>query len=91
MAQTKEMKSSKGQKETYEAYETCDHLYFLGSKFPYREVDGLKVATERLENILLDFISCSEARELLEEIAYFCREKDLFTLSEEKIREIFYP
>lgn len=85
MTQTEEMKSSKRQEGTND---TCKYLYFLGVKYPYREMDGMKVSTERLENALLDSMWCPEAHELMEEIAYFCRDEYIFTLSEKEILKI---
>lgn len=85
MTQTEQKKSSKRQEEIKDS---CEYLYFLGVKYPYRDVEGMKVSTERLENVLLNSMWCPEAHELMEEIVYFCREEDLFALGEDEIMEI---
>lgn len=65
-----------------------DYLYFLGVKYPIREIDGLKISVNQLEDTLLDHWACSEAHELLEEMDGFLTDEELRTYSDERILEL---
>lgn len=67
---------------------TVGHLYFLGVKYPIREIDGFKISVNRLEDTLLDHWACPESHDLLEEMDGFLTEEELRTYSDERILEL---
>lgn len=66
-------------------------VYYIGTAYPMREVDGWKVSTERLEARLeSDSPLLMEAMEMLEGFACFLSDEEIHTLSDEEILEIIH-
>ncbi|MFR3524926.1 MAG: hypothetical protein ACLTWD_09830 [Bacteroides uniformis] len=65
-----------------------DYLHFFGIRYPFVEIDGMKIASDELEYAILNHPWSPEGYELMEEIHAFLPEKELLTLDEETIGHI---
>lgn len=82
MIQTKEMKGCKA--------EVADngmigYLHFFGTKYPFIDMDGMKIASDELEYAIRNHPNSPEGFELMEEIICFLPEKELLMLDEETV------
>lgn len=60
-------------------------LHFFGTKYPFIDMDGMKIASDELEYAIRNHPNSPEGFELMEEIICFLPEKELLTLDEETV------
>ena len=63
-----------------------EYLHFFGIKYPFIEIDGMKIASDELEYAIRNHPNSPEGFELMEEIDCFLPEKKLLRLDEKTIR-----
>lgn len=83
MVQTKEMKSYKAEVADNNLIE---YLHFFGIKYPFIEIDGMKIASDELEYAIRNHPNSPEGFELMEEIDGFLPEKELLRQDEKTVR-----
>lgn len=83
MVQTKEMKNYKTEVADNSRIE---YLHFFGIKYPFIEIDGMKIASDELEYAIRNHPNSPEGFELMEETDCFLPEKELLRLDEKTVR-----
>lgn len=88
MVQTKEMKNYKTEVADNNRIE---YLHFFGIKYPFIEIDGMKIASDELEYAIRNHPNSPEGFELMEETDCFLPEKELLRLDEKQSGCICLP
>lgn len=88
MVQTKEMKNYKTEVADNNRIE---YLHFFGIKYPFIEIDGMKIASDELEYAIRNHPNSPEGFELMEETDCFLPEKELLRLDEKRSGCICLP
>lgn len=83
MVQTKEMKNYKTEVADNNRIE---YLHFFGIKYPFIEIDGMKIASDELKYAIRNHPNSPEGFELMEETDSFLPEKELLRLDEKTVR-----
>ena len=63
-----------------------EYLHFFGIKYPFIEIDGMKIASDELEYAIRNHPNSPEGFELMEETDCFLPEKELLRLDEKTVR-----
>ena len=63
-----------------------EYLHFFGIKYPFIEIDGMKIASDELEYAIRNHPNSPEGFELMEEIDGFLPEKELLRQDEKTVR-----
>ena len=66
-----------------------EYLHFFGIKYPFIEIDGMKIVSDELEYAIRNHPNSPEGFELMEEIDCFLPEKELLRQDEKNGPDVY--